>query len=144
MPGMPSSHHRRSRSAGLVAIASLACSAAVQPAPAPADAAQAARKEIDQRIGSAACRRDSDCATLPLPEQACGGPRGWIAYAPAQTDRAGLARAIAALPADAPGAISTCEFRPDPGAVCRRPAASPAFGRCELRAPSATGSASPH
>lgn len=118
--------------------ASVVAQAQAQPTP-PGDAAHAAWKRIDGLVGTAACGRDSDCATLPLPDQACGGPQGWIAFAPAHTDRAALARALAELPGPAPGAVSTCEWRPDPGAVCRAAvAASP--GRCQLRAASRSGS----
>jgi hypothetical protein len=118
--------------------ASVVAGAQSQPTP-PGDAAHAAWKRIDGLIGPAACRRDSDCATLPLPDQACGGPQGWIAFAPAHTERAALSRALAELPAAAPGAVSTCEWRPDPGAQCR-PAAAATPGRCQLRPAGRSGS----
>lgn len=106
--------------------------------PPAADPGVAARERIDRLIGPAACRRDSDCSTLPLPDQACGGPRGWIAFAPAHTDAAALARALAALPPDPPGTLSTCQWRPDPGAVCLGATATGRPGRCTLRDGAAT------
>jgi hypothetical protein len=109
--------------------------------PQPQAGAEAAWQRVDRLIGAAACRRDGECATLPLPDQACGGPRGWIAFAPSQTDPAALARALAALPADPPGTMSTCLWRPDPGAVCRG-ASDSRNGRCVLRE-AAPGSPSP-
>lgn len=101
--------------------------------PAPGPTRDAARNRIDRLIGTARCRRDSDCATLPLPDQACGGPRGWIAFAPAQTDRGALERALSGLPSDPPGAVSTCLWLPDPGARCRASPVPGQVGRCELR-----------
>jgi len=58
--------------------------------PQPRGSAEAAWRVVERLVGAAACRQDGDCATLPLPDQACGGPRGWIAFAPAQTDPAAL------------------------------------------------------
>jgi hypothetical protein len=126
-------------SLALAAVAApLAAAAQTRPAP-PDDPARATWQRIEGLVGPAACRRDSDCATLPLPDQACGGPQGWIAFAPARTDRAALARALAELPGPAPGAVSTCEWRPDPGAYCR-PATAASQGRCQLRSPGRQGS----
>jgi hypothetical protein len=137
---LPNDTLRGLRLALVLAATAASGVAAAPPRPAPPDgAAAAAWQRVEGLVGSAACRRDSDCATLPLPDQACGGPQGWIAFAPAHTDRAALARALAQLPGPAPGAVSTCEWRPDPGAVCR-PAAAASPGRCQLRAASRSGS----
>lgn len=90
-------------------------------------------------MGAARCRVDSDCATIALPDQACGGPAGWLPFAIGSTDRQTLRRALdraaTASTAAAGRAVSTCAVVPDPGAVCA--AAEPADGKalrsCRLR-----------
>jgi len=104
----------------------------------PPQAAPAAH-EVAALVGAARCRVDSDCATIALPDQACGGPAGWLPFAVGSTDRKALRRALdraAAAPAAAAGrAVSTCAVVPDPGAVCAAapPAGGQALRSCRLR-----------
>jgi hypothetical protein len=81
--------------------------------------------------GTPACSDDSQCHTLPLGERACGGPEGYLPWSSARTAQAEIQalgerykkerRAANA----ASGALSTCQFMPDPGAACRA-------GTCQL------------
>ena len=97
--------------------------------------------EVAALVGSARCRADSDCATIALPDQACGGPSGWLAFSVGGTDRQALQRALrraaASQAATAGQAVSTCAVIPDPGAICAAAAAAPNSDarRCLLRAP---------
>lgn len=82
-------------------------------------------------VGSAACTDNGQCRTLPVGARACGGPEGYLAYSTAGGKEAAL-RALAeqhqqeARAANTKsGMISTCQFMPDPGAVCKA-------GSCQL------------
>jgi hypothetical protein len=106
----------------------------------PAQPAQDGQGDTLARIralaGTPACSDDSQCRTLALGARACGGPESYLAWSPARTPQAEIQalgerykeerRAANA----ASGAMSTCRFMPDPGAVCRA-------GTCQL----ATGAA---
>jgi len=124
---------------GAVAIAFAAFAAfAVTPALPSAEAP----RSVAALVGDAACRSDADCATLPLAEQGCGGPQGWLAYSVRRTDRAALALALgrtATTTGPAAGA-STCRIVPNPGASCatssaarEAPLAAALGGQCRLR-----------
>lgn len=98
-----------------------------------------AQRDIAALVGDAACTQDSDCQTQALPDQACGGPQGWLAYSTRRTDKAALQQALQRWAATGPGsagaAVSTCGIVADPGAVCARlpdPAASTQRS-CQLR-----------
>jgi hypothetical protein len=77
------------------------------------------------------CSDDSQCHTLALGTRACGGPESYLPWSSAHTQQAEIQalgerykeerRAANA----ASGAMSTCQFMPDPGAVCRA-------GTCQL------------
>ena len=96
--------------------------------------------EVDALVGSARCRVDGDCATIALPDQACGGPSGWLAFSVGSTDRHALQQALHRAPAShaaaAGQAISTCAVNRDPGAICAAVASAPNLHarRCRLRA----------
>ena len=87
----------------------------------------ALREAIAQAIGSAQCRADTDCASLPLGERPCGGPEEYLPYAPAQVNALKLADLVARHQAERrkeqAGRVSTCVMRVDPGARCQQ-------GRC--------------
>jgi hypothetical protein len=82
-------------------------------------------------VATPACSSDSQCHTLPLGHRACGGPESYLAWSSAKTSQPELEalgerykeerRAADA----AAGMQSTCQFMPDPGAVCRA-------GTCQL------------
>jgi hypothetical protein len=90
--------------------------------------------QIRALIGAAACTDSSQCHTLAVGARACGGPQAYLPWSSAQTDGAALAvlgekfkkEREAAMAAS--GEMSTCQFLPDPGAVCRA-------GTCQLNAP---------
>jgi hypothetical protein len=77
------------------------------------------------------CSEDAQCHTLALGARACGGPESYLPWSSARTPQAEIQalgerykeerRAANA----ASGAMSTCQFMPDPGAVCRA-------GTCQL------------
>lgn len=113
------------------------------PAHAGKDPEVAAFDAVKALVGTASCHKDSDCRTIAMPAQACGGPQGWLAYAPAQTDAAALARAMAEWGRQQqarPGKrISTCAVVPDPGAYCAPAVAGTQARSCQLRPTPAGG-----
>jgi hypothetical protein len=99
--------------------------------PAPAGDTQA---QIRALIGDAGCTDNAQCHTLALGARACGGPQAYLPWSSAKTDGAALAALAAQFKSEreaaiaASGEMSTCQFLPDPGAVCRA-------GTCQLNAP---------
>lgn len=86
-------------------------------------------------IGTASCTASSQCRTVAVGAQACGGPQAYLPYSQARTDEkallalAGQHRAeVKARLADG-GMMSICRHLPDPGAVC-------ISGSCQLGASS--------
>lgn len=81
--------------------------------------------------GDAACSDSAQCRTLPLGARACGGPEAYMAYSTAKGSEAQLRSLAERYQAErraankASGMMSTCQFMPDPGAVCQA-------GRCQL------------
>lgn len=81
--------------------------------------------------GAAACSDDAQCHTLALGTRACGGPESYLPWSSAHTAQAEIQalgeryKEERRAANDASGAISTCRFTPDPGAVCRA-------GSCQL------------
>ena len=125
----------------LACVTCVACAATasrpVKPAPAtPATGDTLAR--IRALIGDAACSDSSQCHTLALGARPCGGPQAYLPWSSAKTDGAALAvladrfkkEREAAIAAS--GEMSTCQFLPDPGAVCRA-------GTCQLNPPGQGG-----
>lgn len=120
-----------------VAVVAMGIAVAVTPALPSAEAP----RSVAALVGDAACRSDADCATLPLAEQGCGGPQGWLAYSVRRTDRAALALALGRTATTGPAAgASTCGIVPDPGAYCatskparEAPLATALGGHCRLR-----------
>jgi hypothetical protein len=92
----------------------------------------ATASSVQDLIGDAACRADSDCRTVALPNQACGGPQGWLAFSTLRTTGAAIQAALLRLQSRVPGEVSTCAVMPDPGAACVR-RSSAALGQCRLR-----------
>jgi hypothetical protein len=125
-------------------LACSACSASAPVAPAkapsvPAAAAPAGTEDaatllirMRSMVGAASCSENAQCQTVAVGARACGGPEGYIAYSTKETQRTAL-EALARRHAEkrraavsASGELSTCNFIPDPGAVCRA-------GSCQLR-----------
>ena len=87
--------------------------------------------QIRAMVGTPSCSSDTQCHTLPLGNRPCGGPEGYLAWSSAHTPEAQL-RSLGERYKEerraantASGAMSTCRFMPDPGAVCRA-------GTCQL------------
>jgi len=106
-------------------------SVAPQAVQAPQDGRGDTLTRIRALAGTPACSEDSQCHTLALGARACGGPESYLPWSSARTSQAEIQalgerykeerRAANA----ASGAMSTCQFMPDPGAVCRA-------GTCQL------------
>ncbi len=100
---------------------------------APATSGQDTLSRIRALIGKATCSDNSQCRSLPVGARACGGPEAYLSYSSAGGNEAAL-RALAeqhqkdrqAANASS-GMMSTCQFMPDPGAVC-------SAGTCQLGA----------
>lgn len=94
--------------------------------------------QIRALIGDAACTDSSQCHTLAVGARACGGPQAYLPWSSAVTDGAALAVLAARYKTEreaalaASGEMSTCQFLPDPGAVCRA-------GTCQLNPPGQGG-----
>ena len=127
----------------LACAACVACAATarapVKPkAAAPAAPAGDTLAQIRALIGDAACTDSSQCHTLAIGARPCGGPQAYLPWSSAKTDGAALAvlgerfkkEREAAIAAS--GEMSTCQFLPDPGAVCKA-------GTCQLNPVSAGG-----
>lgn len=76
-------------------------------------------------VGTPHCSSDDQCHSLPIGSRACGGPESYLAWSSAKTSKAEI-EALAQRYKDerraadkASGAMSTCQFLMDPGAVCR-------------------------
>ncbi|WP_036165341.1 hypothetical protein [Massilia sp. 9096] len=80
---------------------------------------------IHALVGVPSCSADAQCKTLALGARPCGGPEGYLAYSTARTPEAELHALGGAYEGERraansrAGMVSTCLFRPDPGAVCR-------------------------
>jgi hypothetical protein len=87
--------------------------------------------QIRAMVGTPSCSSDAQCHTLALGNRPCGGPEGYLAWSSARTPQAELQALGERYKEErraantASGAISTCRFMPDPGAVCRA-------GTCQL------------
>ena len=105
----------------LTALGLQACQA--QPPAGPLDEA-ALRARIRSAVAEARCSDDRQCLTLPIGEKPCGGPEQWLPYASNPASAAQLKAWAAALSSAAKrrnqssGMAGTCQFTPDPGAVC--------------------------
>lgn len=82
------------------------------------------RARIDADIGEPRCTNDGQCRTLAVGEKACGGPLVWLPYS-TMTARGDSLRASASKLAalqrrryELTGQSSTCQYTPDPGALC--------------------------
>jgi hypothetical protein len=87
--------------------------------------------QIRAMVGTPSCSSDAQCHTLALGNRPCGGPEGYLAWSSARTPQAELQslgehyKEERRAANTASGAMSTCRFMPDPGAVCRA-------GTCQL------------
>lgn len=87
---------------------------------------------IRSAIGQALCTQDAQCRTLAVGEKSCGGPEAWLVWSTTSPKAAQLPgwaaqSAAAARQRNAnSGMVGTCQFNPDPGAVCQA-------GRCVPR-----------
>lgn len=116
----------------LACVTCVACAAtASRPAKPTAAPAGATLGQIRALIGPATCTDQSQCHTLALGARPCGGPQAYLPWSSAHTDGAALAVLGARFRQEreaaiaASGELSTCQFLPDPGAVCRA-------GTCQL------------
>jgi hypothetical protein len=98
---------------------------------APADGPAATLERIHALAGTPHCSSDAQCHTLPLGARACGGPDSYLPWSSATTSQAEIQALGERYKEErraankATGAISTCQFLMDPGAVCRA-------GTCQL------------
>ena len=116
---------------GLYVYALLGLSACQSAAPSPAQSGSSEAellRKINDAIGLAACSTDSQCRTIAIGVNACGGPAAWRAWSTqmqTQKERENLqtlADQIAALQRARhaqSGMVATCRHLPDPGAVCQ-------------------------
>ena len=127
----------------LACVTCVACAAAggppkARPSKPAAPAAGDTLAQIHALIGTAACSDSSQCHTLAVGARPCGGPQAYLPWSSAKTDGAALAVLGEHFKREREGAIaasgemSTCQFLPDPGAVCRA-------GTCQLNPVSAGG-----
>ncbi len=92
------------------------------------------RASIDADIGEPRCTDDGQCRTLAVGENACGGPLVWLAYSTVGARGDALRASASKLAAlqrrryELTGQSSTCQYTPDPGALCKAQ-------RCVLRPP---------
>jgi hypothetical protein len=139
--------------AGLLIVAGAGCTAAsVGSAPARAEGGtdRGTDRELEalqELIGDAACRDDTQCRTLPVGSLACGGPASYLPWSTLRSNEAALKAAAAPLahrrPGSARGEMSICRVLPDPGARCVAASGS-TLGTCRLRERSdGTGGALP-
>lgn len=88
----------------------------------------------------ASCSDHSQCRSLPIGHQACGGPQSYLAYSTLRANEAAMRelgeRYKAQRQAEVVkrGEMSTCRYNPDPGAVC-------VSGSCQLGAAAASSAA---
>jgi hypothetical protein len=132
-------HHEQMRTLILLLLAGCtACTAATsqsQQVPKAATAPQARSASQDGQgdtlariralAGTPACTSDDQCHSLPLGARACGGPESYLPWSSARTSQAEIEALGARYKEErraanqAAGAMSTCQFLMDPGAVCR-------------------------
>ncbi len=82
--------------------------------------------KINTTIGPAPCSSDTQCRTIGLGANACGGPAAWRPWS-SQTNGKGeslqiLAQRLSELQRSRQthdGMVSTCRYLPDPGALCQ-------------------------
>lgn len=120
---------------GLAACGLLCVAACTSAAPGPTelptavterDAETTLRHQIDVAIGDAPCNSDTQCRTIGLGANACGGPAAWR---PWSTQNNGEGKSLRALTdrlselqrnrQSHDGVASTCRYLPDPGAWCQ-------------------------
>lgn len=103
-------------------------------------------QRIDALVGGAACRADTDCATVGIGWLACGGPQAWRAWSRTGTDAKALDDAVAAhrtlrqQEIAKRGSMSVCALVSDPGAVCAKGTAADT-GQCRTRSDGRGGAA---
>lgn len=79
---------------------------------------------ISKEIGDATCTYNTECRTLPLGDRACGGPVSWLPLSTVVSDidelnlLAAKLASLQRLNNARSGMQSTCQYQPDPGAVC--------------------------
>jgi hypothetical protein len=117
--------------AGCTTTAAPQATQAPQARTAPADGPAATLERIHALVGTPNCSSDAQCHTLPLGARACGGPDSYLPWSSEKTSQAEIQALGERYKEErraankATGAISTCQFLMDPGAVCRA-------GTCQL------------
>lgn len=126
----------------LILAGCAACTTAAAPDPsntqqapqartAPADGPSDTLARIRALVGTPSCSSDAQCHTLALGARACGGPDSYLPWSSEKTAQAEIQalgeryKEERRAANQATGAISTCQFLMDPGAVCRA-------GTCQL------------
>lgn len=104
---------------------------------APPAARSAAPSDLLTRIraltADTTCSDNGQCRSLPVGAMACGGPQDYLPYSTLRTNEKEVRELAERYKAERQGQIvkrgeiSTCRFRPDPGAVC-------VSGACQLGA----------
>ena len=86
----------------------------------------ALQQQINTAIGQAPCTADSQCRTIGVGANACGGPAAWRAWSTQNNPKSealqSLVDQLATLQRQRQaqsGMVSTCRYLPDPGAVCQ-------------------------
>ena len=97
------------------------------------------REQIDRLTVHRECQHDTECRSIGIGLQACGGPQAYLPWSTRSTDAKALQLAVLRYSEqrrkqiEREGEASTCAMLADPGARCERSAGA-ASGRCVLLA----------
>lgn len=103
------------------------------PPAARSDAPSGLLSQIRALTADATCSDNGQCRSLAVGAMACGGPQDYLPYSTLRTNEKEVRELAERYKAERQGQIvkrgeiSTCRFRPDPGAVC-------VSGTCQLGA----------
>lgn len=123
--------HRAARLGAAAALVTLGACALASDAP-------AARVQLEQLTRNRQCQQDSECRSVGIGRQACGGPQQFLPWSTRHTETKALEAAVARYSEQrlkqiaSDGEMSTCAVLPDPGARCER-APGAVTGQCVLR-----------
>lgn len=113
---------------GCAACTTQAQDPAAAPAGAPARKAPPASGDLLSQMramtADATCSESTQCRSIPVGALACGGPQDYLPYSVTRTNEKQLRELAERYRAQRQseivktGEMSTCRYRPDPGAVC--------------------------
>lgn len=113
---------------GCAACTTQAQDPAAAHADAPAKAAPRASSDLLSQMramtADATCSESTQCRSIPVGALACGGPQDYLPYSVTRTNEKQLRELAERYRAERQaqivktGEMSTCRYRPDPGAVC--------------------------